>query len=156
MASNKKIDVKTIKELRERTGAPMMKVKKVLDEVKDVKKAEQILKEEGFKKAAKRADRATNAGIVQVYQHHSGKIACLIELMSETDFVAKNELFQELAKNLALQVASMGAKDAKELLKQDYIRDPKMKVEDLVKEVIAKTGENIMIGRVVRIEMGEE
>ena len=156
MASKKKIDVKTIKELRERTGAPMMKVKKVLDEVKDVKKAEQILKEEGFKKAAKRADRATNAGIVQVYQHHSGKIACLIELMSETDFVAKNELFQELAKNLALQVASMGAKDAKELLKQDYIRDPKMKVEDLVKEVIAKTGENIMIGRVVRIEMGEE
>ncbi len=155
MASKNKLDVKTIKELREKTGAPMMKVKKVLDEVGNVKEAEKILREEGFKKAAKRADRATDAGIVQVYQHHSGKVASMVELMTETDFVAKNELFQELARNLAMQVASMGAKDAADLMKQEYIKDPSMKIEDLVKELIAKTGENIQIGRVVRIELGE-
>lgn len=156
MAGKKKLDVKTIKELRKKTGAPMMKVKKVLDETDDIKKAEEILREEGFKKAKKRAERATDAGIVEAYQHHSGKVAALVEVMTETDFVARNELFMELAHDLALQVASMGAKNAEELMKQDFIRDPSKKIEELVKEVIAKTGENVQIGRVVRMELGEQ
>lgn len=153
----KKLKVETLKRLRTATGAPIMRVKKVLDEVGgDEKKAEKILKKEGFEKAAKRAGRATKAGIVQTYTHHSGKIASVVEVFSETDFVAKNELFVELAHNLSLQMASMGAKDAKELMKQDFVKDPGKKIENLVKEVIAKTGENIQIGRVFRFELGEK
>lgn len=152
----KKIDVKLIKELREKTGAPIVRVKEVLEEQDgDVKKSEKILKKEGFEKAAKRKGRETSQGVIETYVHHSGKVASVVELMSETDFVAKNKVFRDLAHNLALQVASMGAKDAEDLKEQDYIKDPKKKVGDLLKEAIAKTGENIRIGRVFRIELGK-
>lgn len=133
-----------------------MRAKQVLEELDgDMKKAEKVLRKEGFEKVAKRAGRATDQGIIETYVHHSGKVASVVELFSETDFVARNDLFKELAHNLALQMASIGAKDAKELEKQDYIRDPKKKVGELVKEVIAKTGENIKVGRVWRIELGK-
>lgn len=152
----KKIDVKLIKELREKTGAPIVRVKEVLEENKgDLKKSEKILKKEGFEKAAKRKERETSQGIIETYVHHSGKVASVVELLTETDFVARNKMFKKLAHDLALQVASMDAKDAEDLKKQDFIRDPKKKIEDLVKEVIAKTGENIRIGRVFRIELGK-
>lgn len=151
-----KLNTKLIKKLRTQTGAPMIRVKKVLDEVKgDEKKALKILKKEGFEKAAKRSGRETNQGVVETYVHHSGKVASLVELFCETDFVARNDVFKKLAHELALQVASMGAKNAKELEKQDFIREPGKKVGDLVKEAIAKTGENIRIGRVFRIELGK-
>lgn len=151
-----KIAVETIKKLREQTGAPVIRVKKVLEEVGgDEKKAGDILQKEGFEKAAKRADRATSQGIVETYIHHSGKVASVVELFCETDFVARNELFKELAHNLSLQVASLGAKDADELSAQEFIKDPSKKVGDLVKEVIAKTGENVRIGRVFRVQLGE-
>lgn len=152
----KKINKKAILKLKEETGAPIMRVKKVLDEVKgDEKKALKILKKEGFEKVAKRKDRETSQGLVETYVHHSGKVASIVELLCETDFVARNELFKELAHNLSLQVASMGAKNVKELEKQDFIKDPDKKVADLVKEVIAKTGENIRIGRIFRVELGK-
>lgn len=151
----KKLDINKLKKLKEATGAPIMRVKKVLEEVGDVKKAEEILKKEGFEKAAKREGRETSAGVVQVYQHHSGKVASVVELMCETDFVARNDLFKELAHNLSLQAASIEAKSTSDFEKQDYIRDPGKKVIDLVKEVIAKTGENIRIGRVIRVELGQ-
>ena len=154
--AKKKLDVKTLKDLRERTGAGIMDVKRVLDEVGDPKKAEKILKEKGYKKAEKRSDRATNAGLIEAYVHHSGKVASLVELLSETDFVARNELFKELAHNLALQVASTEVKDSKDLLKQEFIKDPSKKIEELLKEVIAKTGENIQVGRVYRLVLGEK
>ncbi len=152
-----KIDVELIRKLKEETGAPVIRVKKVLEELEgDEKKAFEILREEGFEKASKREGRETSQGLVESYIHHSGKVASIVELFCETDFVARNELFRELAHNLALQVASMGAKDAQDLLKQEYIKDPAKKVGDLVKEVIAKTGENIRVGRVFRIELGRE
>jgi elongation factor Ts len=151
----KKLDIKTLKSLKEKTGAPIMRVKKVLEETGDPVKAEKILKKEGFEKAAKRKGRETSAGVVQVYQHHSGKVASMIELMCETDFVARNELFKQLAHDLSLQAASIPAKNTREFEKQDYIRDPHKKVADLLKEVIAKTGENIRIGRVIRVELGD-
>lgn len=152
----KKIDTKLIKDLREKTGAPIIRVKEVLEEQKgDVKRAEKILKKEGFEKAAKRKGRETSQGVIETYVHHSGKVASVVELMSETDFVSRNEVFRGLAHDLALQVASMGAKDAEELKEQDYIKDPKKKVGNLVKEAIAKTGENIRIGRIFRIELGK-
>src|SRR3990172_4573367 len=111
-----KITADQIRKLRDSTGAPVMRVKKVIEELKgDLKKAEEILKKEGFEKASKRQNRATSQGIVETYSHHSGKIVSVVELFCETDFVARNDLFSELAHNLALQVASMGARDGKEL-----------------------------------------
>lgn len=151
-----KISMDQIRKLREETGAPVVRVKKVLEEVKgDEKKAEKILKKEGFEKAAKRSGRATDQGIIATYNHHNQKVVALVELFSETDFVARNDLFKELAHNLAMQVASMKAEDAKELEKQDYIKDPSKKVSELVREVMAKTGENIRIGRVIRVDLGK-
>lgn len=151
-----KITSEQIKKLRTSTGAPILRVKKVLEEQDgDEAKAEKILKEEGFAKAAKRAERETGQGVVKAYTHHSGKLVAVVELLCETDFVAKNELFQNLANDLAMQVASMGAESAEELMKEDYIKDPEQKVEDLLKDVIAKTGENCQIGRILRIEIGK-
>lgn len=152
-----KVTAEQLRKLREETGAPVMRAKKVLEEHKgDMKKAAEILKKEGFEKAAKRAERATNQGLVETYTHHSGKVASLVELFCETDFVARNELFKELAHDLALQVASSECSDSKKLMKEDYIKDPSKKIEDLVKDVIAKTGENIQIGRIVKIELGKK
>ncbi len=151
-----KISIAKIKKLREATGAPMMRVKKVLEKYKgNEKKALIVLKKEGFEKASKRQSRATSQGLIEAYVHHSGKVASVVEVLCETDFVARNKLFKELAHNLALQVASLGAKDAKQLMKQDYIKDPSKKVSELIKEVIAKTGENVKIGRIFKIELGK-
>lgn len=151
-----KISFETIRKLREETGAPVIRVKKVLEEVNgNKKKAFEILQKEGFKKAEKRAERATSQGLIETYTHHSGKIVSVVELFCETDFVARNELFKNLAHELALQVASLRAKTPKELMEQEFIKDPTKKVEDLVREVIAKTGENIRVGRIFRVELGE-
>ncbi|KKR30795.1 hypothetical protein A2715_02170 [Candidatus Woesebacteria bacterium RIFCSPHIGHO2_01_FULL_39_32] len=149
-----KITVDQIRELKEDTGAPVMRTKKVLEELKgDMKKAEEILRKEGFEKVAKRVRRETSEGIVATYAHHNQKVVGVIELFCETDFVARNELFQNLAHDLAMQVASMGEKDFE---KQEFIKDPSKIVEDLVKEVIAKTGENARIGRIFRVELGQK
>ncbi len=148
-----KINIELIKKLREQTGAPVIRAKKVLEEVNgDEKKAFEILRKEGFEKAAKKGSRVTSQGILETYIHHSGKVASVVELFCETDFVARNELFKNLGHDLALQVASMGEKDIEN---QEFIKDPAKKIGDLVKEVIAKTGENIRIGRVFRIELGK-
>lgn len=149
----KKISVELIKKLREETGAPVIRVKKVLEEVGgDEKKAFEILQKEGFEKAAKREGRETGQGKIFTYVHHTGKVASLVEIFSETDFVARNELFDALGKDIALQVASMGEE---KLMEQEFIKDPAKKIEDLVKAVIAKTGENVRIGRVFRVELGK-
>jgi len=151
-----KISADIIRKVRKETGAPVIRVKNLLEELGgDVEKAKIILIKEGFEKAEKREARATSQGLIETYVHHSGKVASLIELFCETDFVARNELFKELAHNLALQVASMEAKNADILLKQEFIKDPSKKISDLVKEVIAKTGENIKIGRIFKITLGE-
>ena len=148
-----KISVGLIKKLREQTGAPVIRVKQVLEDVKgNEKKAFGILQKEGFEKAAKREGRETGQGKIFSYVHHNGKIASVVELFAETDFVARNGLFETLGKDIALQVASMGEKD---LAKQEFIKDPTKKIEDLVKEVIAKTGENVRIGRSFRVELGK-
>lgn len=150
-----KITVDTIKKLREETGAGVMRVKTVLEEVKgDEKKALDILKKEGFEKTAKREGRETGEGIVASYIHHSGKVGVLVEILTETDFVARNELTANLAKDISLQIASMNPQNLEELAEEDFIKDPTKKISDLVKEVIAKTGENIKIGKFVRFEIG--
>lgn len=149
---NKKIDIEQIKRLREQTGVALIRVREVLAEVGgDEKKAFEILKKEGLAKADKREGRETSQGKVFVYSHHTGRVAGIVELLCETDFVAKNELFENLGKDLAMQVASMGDEDFEN---QDYIKDSSKKVKDLVKELIAKTGENVKLGRVLRVELG--
>jgi elongation factor Ts len=151
-----RVTVDKIKIVRDKTGAPIMRVKKVMVEQKgNEKKAIEILKREGFEKMAKRQERETSQGLIETYIHHSGKVASVVELLCETDFVARNDLFKSLAHNLALQLASMEAKDAKTLESQDFIKDPSRKVLDLVKEVVVKTGENIRIGRIYRLELGK-
>ncbi len=142
-----------IKKLREETGAGVMRVKKVLEELDgNEKKALEVLKKEGFEKVAKREGRETSQGKVFTYSHHTGKIVSVVELFSETDFVARNDLFETLGKEIAMQVASMGEKDIE---KQEFIKDPSKTISDLIKEVIAKTGENVRVGRAIRVELGK-
>lgn len=145
-----KLNINQLKKLREETGAPIVRVKEVLEEF-DEKKALEILRKEGFEKAEKREDKVTSQGKIFAYIHHTGKVASLVELLCETDFVARNELFENLGKDIAMQVASMGEKDIE---KQEFIKDPSKKISDLVKEVIAKTGENIRLGKVISVELG--
>jgi len=148
-----KIAVELIKKLREETGAPIVRVKEVLEAFDGKeKKALEVLRKEGFEKAEKREGRATGQGKIFTYAHHTGKIVAVIELLCETDFVAKNELFETLGRDIAMQAASMGEKDIE---KQEFIKDPSKKISDLVKAVIAKTGENVRVGRVFRVELGE-
>lgn len=148
-----KISIELIKKLREESGAPIVRVKKVLEEFDgDEKKALELLKKEGFEKAEKRTERVTGQGKIFTYAHHTGKVVSVVEVLCETDFVAKNELFETLGKNVALQVASMGEED---ILNQDFIKDPSKKISELIKEVIAKTGENVRLGRVIRVELGK-
>jgi elongation factor Ts len=148
-----KISAQQIKELREKTQAGFADCKNALEEAHgDMKKAEEILKKKGFEKAAKKSDRETGQGLVEAYVH-GGRIGVLVTLLCETDFVARTDEFKILAHEIALQVSSMNPKDIKELLKQDYIRDGGKTIEDLIKEAIAKLGENIQIGEFKRSEI---
>jgi elongation factor Ts len=143
-----------IKELREKTGAGIMEAKKALEEAGgDMSKAEAVIRERGLAKAAKKSDREVKSGVVYSYSHQ-GRIGVLVEMLCETDFVAKNEEFVALAKEIAMQIASMNPESVEELLEQDYVRDGSMKISDLVKNLIGKIGENMQVSRFVRFEIG--
>ena len=147
--------METIKELRKKTGAGVMDAKKALEESKgDMKKAEEIIRKKGVMKATKKSDREVKSGLVYTYGHQ-GRVGVLVEVNCETDFVAKNPEFENLCKEIALQVASMNPKDVDELLGQNYVRDGNKKIGDLVKELIGKIGENIQVKRFERYELGE-
>lgn len=149
------VDVNLIKQLREKTGAGIADCREVLEESKgDMKKAEELLKARGFEKAAKKGDRATNSGLIESYVH-GGRVGVMVELMCETDFVARTDEFKTLAHEIAMQIASMSPKTVKDLEKQEYIRDASKTIGELVKEAIAKLGENITIGRFERFELGK-
>ncbi len=148
-----KIDIKLIKKLREETGVAIIRIREVLEEVKgDEKKALDVLKKEGLAKAEKREGRETSAGKIFVYQHHTGKVVGIVELLCETDFVAKTDQFELVGKELAMQAASMGTKNFED---QDFIKDGSQKIKDMVKGLIAKTGENVQLGKVMQIELGK-
>lgn len=189
-----------VKELRESTGAGMMDCKKALQETNgNMEEAVKYLREKGIAKAAKKMDRIAAEGIVASYIH-GGRIGVIVEINSETDFVAKNTEFQEFGKDVAMQVAAANplyvrreevpqeaiekekeilrnqalnegkpeqiiekmvegriAKYYKEvcLLEQPFIKDPDKTIDDLLKEKIAKIGENLSIRRFSRFEVGE-
>lgn len=145
-----------IKKLRLATLAGVMDCRQALQECScDFKKAQEWLKEKGLRQADKRAERKTSQGVIEAYCHANGKILAVVELLSETDFVSRTEEFKNLAHELAMQVAAMKPKNAAELLKQVYIRDESRTVEGLIKELIAKIGENIKVNRIARFELGE-
>ena len=149
------MNIDAIKKLREETGAGIADCKEALKESgKDMEKAKKWLKQKGFDKASLKKDREVKTGLVEVYSHN-GKMGVLVELLCETDFVAKTEDFKALAHELALQVASMNPSSVEELLKQEYIRDAAMSVDQLIKGVVAKLGENIQVGRFERVALGE-
>lgn len=136
-----------IKQLREETGCGVMDAKKALEEAGgDMKKAKELVHARGLEKAAKKADRETKEGYVGAYVHTTGKVAAMVNLLCETDFVARNEEFQTLAKEIAMQVASMRPETVEELMEQEYIRDSKQTIESLVKSLSGKVGENITVG----------
>lgn len=147
------ISITQLKKLREKTGAGVMDCRRALEETKgNAQKAEELLKKWGIEKSEKKADRETKSGMIDAYIH-GGKVGVLLELLCETDFVARTDDFKNLSHELCLQIASMNPKDVKTLLSQEYIRDPKTKIEDLVKQTIGKLGENISISRFTRYEL---
>jgi len=195
------VDAKLVKTLREMTGAGMLECKSALEEANgDLELAVEILRKKGVAKAAKKAGRETKEGLIHAYIHAGGRIGVLLELNCETDFVARNELFKELANEIALQIAAMKPQYVKRedvpievvekereiareaaiaegkpahiaekiaegklgkfykevcLYEQPYIKDDKKTVEELIKEYIAKIGENIQVRRFCRYELGE-
>lgn len=149
------INIEDLKKLRKETGAGIADVRQALEDSKgDTEKAREIIKKKGFDKAASKADREVKAGLVDVYSH-GGKVGVVLELLCETDFVAKTDDYKNLAHELCLQIASMQPAGVGELLEQEYIRDNSMTIEALIKSVVAKLGENIQIGRFERVALGD-
>ncbi|MBI2309367.1 translation elongation factor Ts [Candidatus Collierbacteria bacterium] len=148
------MNIKQIKTLREQTGVGVMDARKALEESHgDIKRAGEWLKKNAVAKALKKADRVTGDGAIFSYIHQTGKIASLIKLACETDFVAKTDDFQKLGKELAMQVASMNPKDIAGLYCQDWIRDNKKNIKQLIDEVITRLGENIKILEIARMKI---
>ena len=177
------ITTEMIKELRERTGAGIMDAKRALEEAGgDMERAAEILRQQGLARAARKAGRATSQGLVHAYIHGGGRIGALIEVNCETDFVARTDEFKQLVHDLAMQVAATapryvsvedvppevleeGAREAGStqkfieqavLLAQPFIKDPSRTVEEVIKETIARLGENIRVRRFARFELGSD
>lgn len=148
------VPIGVIKKLREETQASVALCKKALEETGgDIEKAQTLLRKRGFEVAAKKAARKTGEGIIEAYIHQNGRVGAMVELLCETDFVARTAEFKYLAHELSMQVSAMNPRDVESLLKQEYIRDSSKTVEDLVKETIAQLGENIVVKRFSRFEV---
>ncbi len=145
-----------IKELRELTGAGVMDAKKALEETAgDVTKAVEIIRAKGLAKAEGKADREVKSGKVYCYTHGGGVSAAMVEVACETDFVASNEEFTNLCKEVAMQIVSMRPETVEDLLAMPYVRDGTRTIEQLVRELVGKTGENIRVVRFARFKLGE-
>ena len=142
-----------VKDLREKTGAGMMDCKKVLTETDgDMEKAIELLRERGITKAAKKASRIAAEGLVDCYLSDDKKVGAIVEINAETDFVAKNEQFQQFVKDVVKQVALNNPKDVEDLLAQKSIVEPDKTVGEVLTNNIATIGENMNIRRFDRIE----
>lgn len=147
-------DIEDIKHLRSDTSMSVTDVKKALEEAGgDMKKARELLHTRGAAIAKKKQEREAGEGIVDAYLHPTKKTGVLLDLRSETDFVAKSPDFKALAHELSLQIAAMDPESVEELLAQDYVKDPSKKVENLLQEYIAKLGENIVVKRFSRYQI---
>lgn len=147
------ISLDLLKKLRNDTQAGVSDCRQALEDAKgNYDKAKKLLLERGIEKAARKEGKETPQGIVESYVHQ-GKVGVLIEIRCETDFVARTDEFKSLAHEIALQVCSMDPKNVKELLDEPYIRDPKLTIAGLVKQTVAKVGENITVTRFTRLAL---
>ncbi len=150
------VNIADLKKLREATSAGVSDCRQALEDANgDFEKAKKLVMAKGLEKAAKKADRETGSGLVASYVH-GGKVGVLVEMRCETDFVARTDDYMHLSHEISLQVAAMNPKDVKALLASAYIRDPKLTIDDLIKQTIGKLGENITIGRFTRMALGEK
>lgn len=165
------VNVELVRTLRDQTGAGIMDCKEALEKSGgDLEKAILTLRDKGVASVAKRADKATNEGVIETYLHTGGRVGAMVELGCETDFVARTEEFQKLAHDIAMQVAAMGPVyvDKGEieegdvrppaqisLMQQPFIKNNSSSVGEMVKELAAKVGENIRVVRFTRLAVGE-
>ncbi len=152
-----KADIALLKKLREQTQAGIADCRMALEQSdNDYEKAIEWLKKRGMDKADKKGDRETSQGIIESYIHGNGRVGVLVEILCETDFVARTDEFKNLAHEIAMQAAAMKPEDVDTLLKQEYIRDSSMTIEGLIKSAIGKLGENIVLKRFKVFEVGRE
>jgi len=145
------VTTEDIKKLREETQAPVMEVKHALEEAGgNAAEAKKLLSEKALVRAESKKGREAGNGMVFSYVHSGGKVGVLVDLRCETDFVARTEVFQNLGKELCLQVASMDPQSVAELLEQEYIREPEKKMADLVGEASGTLGEHVKIAQFIR------
>ena len=136
------------------TGASVDAIRKALEEADgEIERALKLLKDRGAMVAAKKASRQTGEGIISYYVHANSKVGVLVKLLCETDFVARTEQFKELGHELAMHIAAMDPISINDLLSQTYIRDQDVTIDALIKDYIAKLGENIKIGEFCRFEI---
>lgn len=148
------ITAEQIKKIRKKTGQSVIECKSALEESNgNEEEALKILEKKGQEKADKKSERETKQGLIEAYIHNNGKIGVILEINCETDFVAKNENFKELAHDIAMHIAAMETKNEEELLTQPFIKDPEKTIKDLITEAVSKLGENIKIGKFYRLEI---
>ena len=143
-----------VKKLRNLTGASVMECKNALAEsAGDFDRAQAVLKKRGAEKAEKKSERSTKAGLVEPYIHTDGRTGSLVEILCETDFVARNPVFKELAHDLAMQVVVVDPQAPEELLASAFIKNESQTVSELIVSKVAILGENIKLGRFVRFQI---
>lgn len=148
------ITAEQIKQFREKTGFSIMECKTALGEADgDEKEAMKILEKKGAEKAVKKSERETKQGLIEAYIHNNSKVGVILELNCETDFVARNEEFKKLAHDLAMHIAATNPQNLEEFLSKPFIKDEQKTIQDLISEFIGKIGENVKIGKFVRIEI---
>ena len=145
------ITTEQIKALREETGLSIMQCQKALEEAGgDKAKAIELLKEKGAEIAKKKGDRTLGSGVVSSYIHAGDSVGAMLELLCETDFVAKNPEFRSTARDIAMHIAAMKPADVGELLQQPYIKGSGETIGDLINGTIQKFGERTEIGEFIR------
>ena len=165
------VTVESIRVLREKTGAGVMQCKEALEANQgDIEQAAEVLRIKGAAKVAKLADRVTNQGLVEAYVHTGGRVGAIVELGCETDFVARTPEFKELAHDIAMQVVAMDPAYVDQsqmqeeddrpaaqvaLMQQPFIKDNSSSMEEVIREVAAKLGENVRVVRFNRLALGE-
>ena len=141
-------DIEKIKHFRDATGLSFKEIKKALDDAGgDEARAMEILKSSGAAVAAKKSSREVKEGVIDAYIHATKKLGALVEVLCETDFVARNAEFRQLAHELAMQVAAAKPGIVDDLMSQPFIKDQNITVKDLINRHIAKLGENIQVGK---------
>lgn len=148
------ISIEDIKKLRAQTNISISDCKKALEEAGgDFDKALEILKKRGAELLEKKKERETKEGLIGAYLHQNGKIAAIVKITCESDFVARNEIFKNFVHDIAMQIAAMDPKDVEELKNQIFIKDAKKTIQDLIEETINQLGENIKIEEFQRLEI---